>query len=73
MNIAISIKERQLPGVLEVLERIGKSVDIVINIEEDGFEEKSGSLTSEELESMQDEMKEKLENPTQQGSKGYAV
>ena len=73
MNIAVSIKERQLPGVLEVLEKIGKGVDVTINIEEDGFEEKSGSLTSEELELMQDEMKKKLENPTQEGSKGYTL
>jgi len=41
------------------LERIGKSVDVAINIEEDGSKEESGSLTREELELMQEEMKEK--------------
>ncbi len=63
MNVVLNIRERQLRGVLEELERIGKSVDVSINIEEDGFkeesEEESGSLTREELELMQEEMKEK--------------
>ena len=63
MNVVLNIRERQLRGVLEELERIGKSVDVAINIEEDGFkeesEEESGSLTREELELMQEEMKEK--------------
>ena len=59
MNIVLNIRERQLRGVLEELERIGKSVDVSINIEEDGFKEESGSLTREELELMQEEMKEK--------------
>jgi len=59
MNVVLNIRERQLRGVLEELERIGKSVDVSINIEEDGFKEESGSLTREELELMQEEMKEK--------------
>ena len=59
MNVVLNIKERQLRGVLEELERIGKSVDVAINIEEDGFKEESGSLTRGELELMQEEMKEK--------------
>ncbi len=59
MNVVLNIRERQLRGVLEELERIGKSVDVAINIEEDGFKEESGSLTREELELMQEEMKEK--------------
>jgi hypothetical protein len=67
MNVVLNIRERQLRGVLEELERIGKSVDVAINIEEDGFavgeesglKEESGSLTKEELELIQEEMKEK--------------
>jgi len=59
MNVVLNIKERQLRGVLEELERISKSVDVAINIEEDGFKEEGGSLTREELELMQEEMKEK--------------
>ena len=59
MNVVLNIRERQLRGVLEELERIGKSVDVAINIEEDGFKEESESLTREELELMQKEMKEK--------------
>ena len=59
MNVVLNIKERQLRGVLEELERIGKSVDVAINIEEDVFKEESGSLTREQLELMQEEMKEK--------------
>jgi hypothetical protein len=42
MNVVLNIKERQLRGVLEELERIGKSVDVAINIEEDGFKEEGG-------------------------------
>jgi len=59
MNVVLNIRQHQLRGVLEELERIGKSVDVAINIEEDGFKEESGSLTREELELMQEEMKEK--------------
>ena len=59
MNVVLNIRERQLRGVLEELERIEKSVDVAINIEEDGFKEESGSLTREELELMQEEMREK--------------
>ena len=59
MNVVLNIRERQLRGVLEELERIGKGVDVAINIEEDGFKEESESLTREELELMQEEMKEK--------------
>ena len=42
MNVVLNIKERQLRGVLEELERIGKGVDVAINIEEDGFKEEKG-------------------------------
>jgi len=42
MNVVLNIRERQLRGVLEELERIGKSVDVAINIEEDGFKEEKG-------------------------------
>jgi len=59
MNVVLNIRERQLRGVLKELERIGKSVDVAINIEEDGPKEESESLTREELELMQEEMKEK--------------
>ncbi len=59
MNVALNIKESQLAGVLEVLERIGRSVDVTINIEEEEFKKKSGSVTTEELERMQDEMEGK--------------
>jgi len=59
MNVVLNIKERQLRGVLEELGKIGKSVDVAINIEEDGFKEESESLTREELELMQEEIKEK--------------
>jgi len=47
MNVALNIKESQLRGVLEVLERIGRSVDVTINIKEEEFKKKSGSLTIE--------------------------
>ena len=47
MNVVLNIKESQLAGVLEVLERIGRSVDVTINTEEEEFKKKSGSLTIE--------------------------
>ena len=48
MNVVLNIKERQLRGVLEELERIGKSVDVAVNIEEDGFKEEEEEEEEEE-------------------------
>ncbi len=59
MNVVLNVKERQLRGVLEELEKIGNGVDVAVNIKGDEFKEESGSFTREELELMQEEMKEK--------------
>ncbi|GAH36841.1 unnamed protein product [marine sediment metagenome] len=42
MNVVLNIKERQLRGVLEELERIGRGVDVAVNIKEDEFKEEKG-------------------------------
>ena len=71
MKIVLNIKELQLRGVLEELDKIGEGLDIVVNIKEngfkengskleDGFEEESGSIVREELEGMQEEMRERV-------------
>ena len=71
MNVVLNIKEIQLRGVLKELGKIGKGVNISVNInedefkedrlkeevfEKDEFKEESGSSIREELEEMREKV-----------------
>lgn len=71
MNVVLNIKELQLRGVLEELEKIGNDVDVVVNIKENGFKEdrlkeevfkiekfRQGVTTEEKENSIREEMEE---------------
>lgn len=63
MNVVLNLRESQLQGVLEVLGRIGGTVDIVINIKDAESEKKvsgsaSGTGEREEKEEKEREAKE---------------
>ncbi len=71
MNVVLNIKEPQLRGVLEGLEKIGNGVDVAINIKEngskkDGFKEevfktekfRQGLTTEEKENSIREELEE---------------
>ena len=59
MNIVLNLKESQLGGVLEVLGKVGGTVDIVINIKEEEPEKKVSGLTPSTDESMEKQEEEK--------------
>ncbi len=61
MNIVLNLKESQLGGVLEVLGKVGGTVDIVINIKEEEPEKKVSGLTPSTDESMEKQEEEKEE------------
>ena len=58
MNIVLNLKESQLQGVLEVLGRTGRTVDIVINIKDAEPEKEVSGITpstSEWIERQEEE------------------
>ena len=58
MNVALSIKESQLKGVLKVLGKAGDNLDVVINIEDEESREKVSGLTSSAGEWLEKQEKE---------------
>jgi len=58
MNVALSIKESQLKGVLKVLGKAGDNLDVVINIEDEESSIKVSGLTSSAGEWLEKQEKE---------------
>jgi hypothetical protein len=69
MNIVLNLKESQLGDVLEVLGKVGGTVDIVINIKEEEPEKKVSGLTPSTDESMEKEEEEKEEEEKEEEEK----
>ena len=69
MNIVLNLKESQLGDVLEVLGRVGGTVDIVINIKEEEPEKKVSGLTPSTDESMEKQDEEKEEEEKEEKEK----
>jgi len=69
MNIVLNLKESQLGGVLEVLGKVGGTVDIVINIKEEEPEKKVSGLTPSTDESMENKEEEKEEEEKEEKEK----
>ena len=62
MKVVVNVERSQLRGVLQELGGSFSNMDIVINIKEEEFKEKRPnyeSLTTEDLERIQEEQKEK--------------
>ena len=64
MRLVISVEKSQLREVLEELGGSFPDMDIVINIKKEESEQKIPDLTTENLQQIQKEMKEKQEYPT---------
>ena len=58
MNVALSIKESQMQGVLEVLGKAGDNLDVVINIEDEESGKRVAGLTSSTDEWLEKQEKE---------------
>ena len=69
MNIVLNLKESQLGDVLEVLGRVGGTVDIVINIKQEEPEKKVSGLTPSTDESMEKQDEEKEEEEKEEEEK----
>ena len=69
MNIVLNLKESQLGDVLEVLGKVGGTVDIVINIKEEEPEKKVSGLTPSTDESIEKEEEEKEEEEKEEEEK----
>ncbi|TET63465.1 hypothetical protein E3J48_02425 [Candidatus Aerophobetes bacterium] len=64
MNIVLNLKQSQLQGVLEVLGRMGGTVDIVLNIKDGQSEKEISGITprpSEWIEKQEEEKEAKEE------------
>jgi hypothetical protein len=59
MNIVLNLKESQLQGVLEVLGRIGGTVDIVLNIKDGQSEKEVSGITPRPSEWIENQKEEK--------------
>ncbi len=60
MNIVLNLKQSQLQGVLEILGRMGGTVDIVLNIKDAESEKEVSGVTprpSEWIEKQEEERK----------------
>ena len=64
--VVINVERSQLGGVLKELKEVSPNMDIVINIQEEKPEDKLDRqhLTTENLEQLQDVMKEEEKSPT---------
>jgi len=64
--VVINVERSQLRGVLKELKEVSPNMDIVINIQEEKPEDKLDRqhLTTENLEQLQDVMKEEEKSPT---------
>jgi len=61
MNVALSVKESQLKGVLKVLGKAGGTLDVVINIQDGELQEKLPGLTTENLYHLQEQVQKQQE------------
>ncbi len=61
MNVAVSIKESQLQGVLELLGKARGTLDIAINIRDGEPEKKLPGLTTKYLYQLQEQVQKQQE------------